>query len=629
MTAGERALAGSADTVRGLGAGLSSRTVGADVYLHLAKAVTGLGSSSGSAVSVQRLATRMQASSAPANVVQAADAAWGKALSKYGQQMEDLKRRAQRARDELAGVDDELAKARAKLDGFDGLDAPGEPSVRRALVQAVAGVEERRAHLLQRLKALDEERTGADSAAAAAIASSRARYLAARAAFPEPPSVSEGVTVAAPLPNGATQDVSALSLAKLKDPGKIRAVWDRLTTAQQQALITDFPLLIGNLEGIPLRDRNTANVISAREYRAEVESQIIAFTLYQDTPGAAGLFDDTIAELRKEVTSLDAILGDRNDKHRGEADFGEYVVYDENGRRVVQKGTTLVAFNPLWDSMVTFQGMLDPVTGDIPTWMTNVAISVPGTGSKLASLSDDLNRTKRLFAASGPTSGYFTWHGASLPDAGGEHALEAAMRGFADVGAPRLTSFANSLRLPRTTDLVLIAHSYGAAILGGAERLGLRADRVVYVAPAGFGHTASGLEDFPNTKDKPHFAVQARNDFIGATQGLSGFGLGHGTTNVLNAPGVVRLETGYLRDGDPASGTIESTGWIEAHSAVFTPDSTAFLNIVGVVTGESVSLYHPDSKRVGPHGIPIDEPGTGVKKPAERISPLDLSEVRG
>lgn len=625
--AGERALSGSADTVRDVGVALSSRTVGADVYVHLTRAVAGLESGSGGAVCVDRLVTRIQASAAPVNAVQQADAAWGKALSKFGGQIEDLKRRARQAGTELASVEEDLAKAQSKLDGFDGLDAPGEPYARRALVQAVAGVQERRAGVLRRLRALDEEREGADSAAAAAIASSRDRYLAARSALPEPPSVSTGVTVTVTGTGGSALEVSALSLAQLKDPEKIRAVWDRLTAAQRQALITDFPLLIGNLEGIPLRDRNTANVITARQYRAEVESQILAFELYRDTPGAGGFFDEKIAELRKEITSLDAILGDRNDRHPGISGFGEYVVYDENGRRMVQKGTTLVAFNPLGDSMVTFQGMLDEETGDIPAWMTNVAISVPGTGSRLATLTDDLDRTKELFAGSGQSTGYFTWHGAPLPDAGGEHLLEAATRSFAEVAAPRLTVFANSLRLPPDTDLVVIAHSYGAAVLGGAERLGLRADRVVYVAPAGFGHTATGLEDFPNTKDKPHFAIQARNDFIGATQGLSGFGLGHGTTDVLTAPGVTRLETGYLRDGDPRSGTIESTGWIDAHSAVFTRGSTAFKNIVGVVTGAPVSLHHPDSTWVDSYGNYIDAPGTGVKKPVERISPLDLSEV--
>ncbi|WP_314147857.1 hypothetical protein [uncultured Leifsonia sp.] len=620
--AGERALSGSADTVRDVGVALSSRTVGADVYVHLTRAVVGLESGSGGAVCVDRLVTRIQASAAPVNAVQQADAAWGEALSKFGGQIEDLKRRARQAGTELAGVEEELAKAQARLDGFDGLDAQGEPYARRALVQAVAGVQERRAGVLRRLRALDEEREAADSAAAGAIASSRDRYLAARSALPEPPSVSTGVTVTVPGAGG-----SALSLAELKDPEKIRAVWDRLTAAQRQALITDFPLLIGNLEGIPLRDRNTANVITARQYRAEVESQILAFGLYRDTPGAGGFFDEKIAELRQEITSIDAILGDRNDRHPGISGFGEYVVYDEKGRRMVQKGTTLVAFNPLGDSMVTFQGMLDEETGDIPAWMTNVAISVPGTGSRLATLTDDLDRTKELFAGSGQSTGYFTWHGAPLPDAGGEHLLEAATRGFAEVAAPRLTVFANSLRLPQGTDLVVIAHSYGAAVLGGAERLGLRADRVVYVAPAGFGHTATGLEDFPNTKDKPHFAIQARNDFIGTTQGLSGFGLGHGTTDVLTAPGVTRLETGYLRDGDPGSGTIESTGWIDAHSAVFTRGSTAFKNIVGVVTGAPVSRYHPDSTWVDSYGNYIDAPGTGVKKPVERISPLDLSEV--
>ena len=73
--------------------------------------------------------------------------------------------------------------------------------------------------------------------------------------------------------------------------------------------------------------------------------------------------------------------------------------------------------------------------------------------------------------------------------------------------------------------------------------LGLRADRIVYVAPAGLGHDVTGIADFPYTKDKPHFVLQARNDtVVGWNQGLSMFNIGHGGTNPLDTPGVTRLE---------------------------------------------------------------------------------------
>ncbi|WP_314148551.1 alpha/beta hydrolase [uncultured Leifsonia sp.] len=625
MTAGDKALAGSADTVREVGSALAARTVGTDVYSSVLGAATALGGQSGSAVSVERILTRIQAASAPANTVQQADAAWGTALDRFGSQIADLKRRARLARDQLATADGEIDAAQSWLDGFDALDTPGDEFERRRHARELTEAQESRAAALHRLRALDEERAGVDAAATAAITEARAWYAAARNALPSPPRVSAGVHVTVPTPGGGTAEVSAVALAQLKDPATIRARWDLLSHAQQQALIADCPLLIGNLEGIPLRDRNTANVITATGYRAELEKQIAALGLQQKQPGAEGLFADAIADLRAEIASIDAILGDRNDRHRGTPGFGEYLSYDEHGRRITQQGTTLVAFNPYWDSTVTFQGMLDPVTGDIPAWMSSIGISVPGTTSGLGTLTTDLNRTKRMFEASLGEAGYFTWHGAPLPEA----LPEAAERGFAEVAAPRLASFANSLRLPETTAVTVIGHSYGAAVLGGGEVLGLRADRVVYVSPAGLGHTATGLTDFPNTKDKPHFLVQSRNDLIGLTQGLSGLGLGHGTTNPTTVPGIVRLETGYLKHGDPASGTLESTGPIDSHTKVFTFESTSFTNIVNAVIGEPVSLFHPDRKRVGPHGVLVDDPGTGVTMPEELISPRDLSPVSG
>lgn len=212
------------------------------------------------------------------------------------------------------------------------------------------------------------------------------------------------------------------------------------------------------------------------------------------------------------------------------------------------------------------------------------------------------------------------------------HLAEASERGFADVAAPRLTAFVNSLRLPADTELVPVAHSYGASVLGGAEYLGLRADRVVYVAPAGLGHNVDGVDYFPETSDVPHFVLQARNDgVVGWNQGVSGLGSGHGLTNPLWADDVIRLETGYLDADNPGGGTIESSGSIESHSSVFTPGSTSMRNITSAVEGKPVALYHPDDLTIrgGFAPVAVSDPGSGAAHPEELISPITLKDVNG
>lgn len=644
MTAGDTALAGDSGAVRDVGADLRKRTFGTDVGAKLLEAAASLGNQAGGAVSVDRMVAVIQVALAPAGLVQASDQSWGDAAEALGAQMEDIASRTKTARTSLADAKSLMASKQDALDEFDQSSDDDESRSRRSFTRALDSAEESVASAQQQLKALDEERRGADSTAATSIGAQSSQYVSARTSLPPVPHLSAGVSVSVTMPDGSVQSVSAVDLAGLKDPAAIRAVWDAMTPEQRQALITDFPMLIGNLEGIPLRDRNTANVITATAHRAELEKQIELLTMLEQQGARIDLTDfmadrvagdlaGIIADMRGEVKSIDAMLGDRNDKYpKGEGDasgqhFGEYLVYDENGLPITQEGIAIVGFNPLRDSYITFQGTLDPTTGDIPAWMDQVGVLIPGTTSRLAAFTDDIDHGKDLMADSGRQSGFFTWHGAPMPQFDLSHIAEASQQGFADVAAPRLTAFVNSLRLPAGADMVPIAHSYGASVLGGAEYLGLRADRVVYVAPAGLGHNVDGVEDFPETKNVPHFVLQARNDgVVGWNQGLGAPGVGHGP-NPMEADDLIRLETGYLDMDHPSGGTIESEGRVGSHTSVFAPGSTSMWNITNVVEGKAVSLYHPDDqvRTGGPRNFPV--PGSGAAKPEELISSITLEEL--
>ncbi len=634
MTAGDAALAGDAGDVRDVGSDMRGRMFGTDVGAKLNEAIAGFGQQSGNAVSIDRTVAMIRAALAPADLITLADQAWGDAAETLGVQMEDIATRAKSER-----VTREEAKAaeiiaQDAVDAFESTgDAHDDAVARRSLMGASEQAGDDVAASTQRLTALDDERRGIDATAATSLTGVTSNYAAARTAMPSAPTLSAGVAVSVSLPDGTTQAVTAVDIAELKDPAAIRALWDAMTPEQRNTLIYDFPMLIGNLEGIPLRDRNVANRITAVAHRTQLEKQIELLTLLREQ-GAREDMAPLIEEMRGEVTSIDAMLGDRNGEHADEKDasgqkFGEYRVFDQNGMPSTQKGATIVGFSPFRDSYITYQGALDPVSGEVPAWMDDVGVLIPGTTSRLATFATDIDRSKDLFAQSGARSGYFTWHGAPMPQFDLDHIDEASRRGFADTAALRLTVFMNELAVPQDCDVVPIAHSFGAAVLGGAEYRGLEADRVVYVAPAGLGHHVDGIEDFPETKDVPHFVLQARSDgVVGWNQGNSGLNRGHGVTNPLTADGITRLETGYIDIKNPERGTIESTGNVESHSTVFEPSSTSMRNISRVVTGKPVSLYHEDDSFVGginPRRQTIAD--SGAKKPEELISPITLERI--
>lgn len=91
---------------------------------------------------------------------------------------------------------------------------------------------------------------------------------------------------------------------------------------------------------------------------------------------------------------------------------------------------------------------------------------------------------------------------------------------------------------------------------------------------------------------------QALNE---ASETITGWALGWDDP-ALDVDGVIRLETGFVTDGDPDSGAIEGHNIpgngtipaIDAHSTILQRGTGAFENIVAVITGGSAELYAPD-----------------------------------
>ncbi|HET8615737.1 MAG TPA: alpha/beta hydrolase [Actinomycetales bacterium] len=309
----------------------------------------------------------------------------------------------------------------------------------------------------------------------------------------------------------------------------------------------------------------------------------------------------------------------------------------------------LLQFDPSGD------GRIVEVLGDLDR-AEHLAVFVPGTGSDLDRYPGTFARMKP-FAAASPDLAVVVWQDADHPDqplddglptlrdvvrsvghedpvTGGrdwlrEHVLAAGLRDAADVAGPALARDVAGLRTAApgpTADLTVLGHSYGGSVVGAAELHGLVADRVVHVASAG-AYVDDVTRYPPSARRTQRFSMTAYDDPIRLSQGhgLSDGGyrlrqlvpsvldpltigapvvgrelgpssqIGHGLDPDL-LPGVVRLDTGVHDDGTLVSG----------HSGMFTSHSTAWRNLLAVMTKGKVEVLEP--QRWSSHLEPLQLP---------------------
>ncbi|AUI57436.1 alpha/beta hydrolase [Amycolatopsis sp. BJA-103] len=255
-----------------------------------------------------------------------------------------------------------------------------------------------------------------------------------------------GGTLAQAADTGAAQSgLSIIGPPENGSPGDNKAWWDSLSDTAKVALLQGNPGLVGNLDGIPATDRDAAN-------RAVLASEIARL---QGDPKVKGL--EAIARRLDQPEPRAFLLG---------------LNTGGDGKAIVSAGN--------------------------PDTATNVATYVPGTGSELARIGGDLNRSDKMWAvattAGSPSTAVITWLGYDAPN----EITDAASEKYADGGKAALAGFQDGLREthqgPPSHNTVL-GHSYGTTVVGHAARDGgLAADELVFVASPGVGaHDVSEL----------------------------------------------------------------------------------------------------------------------------------------
>ena len=237
----------------------------------------------------------------------------------------------------------------------------------------------------------------------------------------------------------------------------------------------------------------------------------------------------------------------------------------------------ILAFDPARSTLIELDGNLDAAK--------SVAVLVPGMNTTLEGSAANTATARRFVSATHGEVAAITYLGGPFPAADNLVAAlaEAADPRFALDMAPRLAAF--SADVDRTVDatgrqvpVTYIGHSYGGAILGTAEALGLTADRTLYVAAAGAGFGVDDPGDWHNRNpDVLRFSMTAPGDPIQLVQGLPG---GPHGADPDEMPGVIRLATGHYDDGRPMAGP-------RAHTAVIDcPASDSWRTILAVITGD-------------------------------------------
>ncbi|MYV96862.1 alpha/beta hydrolase [Streptomyces sp. SID3343] len=309
-----------------------------------------------------------------------------------------------------------------------------------AVVGAAPGAEDRRRAMERSLAAVIGEATATDGRCAAALA---ALYPSATGTADWLDTTADGARVT------ALRGAHAFDVPK-NNPAAAARWWSTLTEPDRQMYLAMHPAAIGALDGLPTDVRDRANRITLAETKAALLAELKTTRAKRD---AAGRTQD--AKLRFRVTAL-------KDRLTAIQSLEQSLNSAED--------MWLLGFNPKGD------GRAIVAIGN-PDKATHTAVYIPGTGSDLASMRDDISRMQNLTAASrryakASELSTIAWVGYDAPDT----LLEAITSSSAHTAAPTLKSFVRGVGVAQGIDsnshITLIAHSYGSVVVGEAAYSG-------------------------------------------------------------------------------------------------------------------------------------------------------------
>ena len=184
------------------------------------------------------------------------------------------------------------------------------------------------------------------------------------------------------------------------------------------------------------------------------------------------------------------------------------------GPRPLRRRRAYVAFSP------ERTGRMVELVGALTERTEAVGVYVPGTGTNLDMSHVNTEVAQDLVAAGAGRLAVLVFLDGEFPQ---DIMGEATESRFAERLAPTLARFVHEvdrvadLECPGAT-VTVIGHSYGARVVGTAERLGMRADRVVYVEAPDLGAGVDGPADLRNPAPVRRFTLTAPADPVEVLQ---------------------------------------------------------------------------------------------------------------
>lgn len=410
-------------------------------------------------------------------------------------------------------------------------------------------------------------------------------------------------------PDGRRQDPDAVVAALVGMTPDQRATFLASMSAEdRRQLVTAAPEKLGNMNGVPFEMRVAANELNIRNalFDEKRKPDGDAARIRQLEAMLAPIPNPETTDSRKDLPTM---TGDTATPGNNLIDR-KFVMFDPGGN-----------------------GRMIEMIGDIKPGVHGLGVYVPGTSTNLNG--SNTNHVAAWNLADRSKSPVFLYMEGDFPQSLANPADGAPNPRFAAEMAPRLVEFGREIDRAVAssapgTPVTYVGHSYGGSIVGTAEQLGLRADRILHASSAGTGiYDTNWNNPNPNVQ---RYSMTAPGDLIGLVQSYPREGLNYpggialpGNPHAGNplggdpdeVPGVTRLDTGYYREDAQEAGHRQNEIIFgpDGHGNYWNdPTSDAFENIVNVVQGGTVTGYVERGVETPWVDVGLGDDGDGAKE---------------
>jgi WXG100 family type VII secretion target len=358
-----------------------------------------------------------------------------------------------------------------------------------------------------------------------------------------------------------------------KDPEDVKKWWDSLSQQQRDQLLHDDPDKLGNLNGIPVADRSTANKAALQQDLDRVthaaDQHHVPVDQVTAHPQDYGLTPNDITRYTN-ATKVQQGLADNSRKTHGTPTFLQ--VYEPD------------KFNG--------QGRAAIAIGN-PDLADNTAVVVPGTSHSVTegwlSSDDAANVFNETSAADrSKTNSVVAWMGYDTPDAMTDPRV--AQPDLAHQGGQLLASDVNALAATNKGDshVTVIGHSYGSTtVADAAAGYGMHTDDVVLIGSPGTD-MAKSAADFHLPENGHVYVGSASSDPVTHFGGIQSRIPG---TDVTVGLGADPASDGFGSTRFKAEVSGVTLPWKD-HSGYLVPGSESLFSISDIASGHGDALEH-------------------------------------